>query len=119
MRKIAISLILAVGILMGVFGVFTIAQGQIETNDDGEKIVTREVQGDGHSRTTVGKSNVNGRFRQNVDCSDIRRRSKLAVAGRHPNRRVGQSAFILSWSENDSRHPITHRGIRACNLRPA
>ena len=44
MRKIAISLILAVGILMGVFGVFTIAQGQIETNEEGKKIITREVE---------------------------------------------------------------------------
>ncbi len=57
MRKIAISLILAVGILMGVFGVFTIAQGQIETNDEGEKIVTREVQGEAVREITAPTEN--------------------------------------------------------------
>jgi hypothetical protein len=46
MRKIAISLILALGILAGVFGIFTKARGQIETNPHGEKIMDREVQGE-------------------------------------------------------------------------
>ena len=46
MRKIAISLFLAMGMLAGIFGLFTVARGQIETDDGDETVINREVQGD-------------------------------------------------------------------------
>lgn len=53
MRKIILSLILAIGILAGVFGLATIARGQIETNSHGDTILNREVQGDAVREVTA------------------------------------------------------------------
>lgn len=53
MRKVILSLSLAVGILVGMLGLFTVARGQIETNSNGDTILQRDEQGDAVREVTA------------------------------------------------------------------